>query len=434
MLNSEFWILTQEDIMPKLFIEDLDVKGKRVLMRVDFNVPLGKDGRVADDSRIQAALPSIRYAIDRGGTLILMSHLGRPGGRVVPSLSLRPAADRLSELIGKDVAHLGDCVGPEVDEFVRDMEPGSIAVLENLRFHPEEEENDESFSKALASLGDVYVNDAFGTAHRAHASTVGVTRFIAKAAMGYLMRAEVKYLGGLLVNPRRPFVVILGGAKISTKIGVIRNLLKKADCMLIGGAMSYTLLKAEDVPVGSSLVEAEKLPLASDLIRAVAADGRVLILPIDHLVAREVAEGAETKLDGGCLVLPVDHLIARKVAPGAETKLVGRNGIEEGWLGVDIGPGTVDLYGKKIAAAGTIFWNGPMGVFEIDAFARGTEAIARKIADSEAVSVVGGGDSVTAINKFGLGDKISHISTGGGASLELLEGKELPGIAALTDK
>lgn len=396
-------------LMPKLFIEDLDVKGKRVLMRVDFNVPLGKDGRVADDSRIQAALPSIRYVIDRGGKLILMSHLGRPDGKVVPSLRLKPAALRLSELLGKDVTPLGDCVGPEVEGFVRNMGPGSAAMLENLRFHAEEEENDESFSQALASLGDVYVNDAFGTAHRAHASTAGVTRFVAKSAMGYLMREEVKYLGELLASPKRPFVVILGGAKISTKIGVIRNLLKKADSMLIGGAMSYTLLKAEGVPVGSSLVEAEKLPLASDLMRSAAADGRGLMLPVDHLAARKVAEGAETKL-------------------------VGRDGIEDGWIGVDIGPRTVAAYGEKIAAAGTIFWNGPMGVFEIGAFAGGTEAIAQKIADSKAVSVIGGGDSVTAVNKFGLGGKITHISTGGGASLEFLEGKELPGIAALTDK
>ncbi len=395
--------------MPKLFIEDLDVKGERVLMRVDFNVPLGKDGRVVDDSRIRAALPSIRYAIDHGGALVLMSHLGRPDGKVVPSLSLKPVAGRLSELIGKDVTPLGDCVGPKVEEFVRNMKPGSIAMLENLRFHPEEEENDESFSKALASLGDVYVNDAFGAAHRAHASTAGVTRFIAQSAMGYLMREEVKYLGDLLASPRRPFVVILGGAKISTKIGVIQNLLRKADCMLIGGAMSYTLLKAEGVPVGSSLVEEGKLSLASELLRAAASEGRELMLPVDHLVAKKVAEGSETKL-------------------------AGRDGIEEGWIGVDIGPRTVAVYGEKITAAGTVFWNGPMGVFEIAEFAKGTEAIALKIADAKAVSVVGGGDSVTAINKFGLGDRITHISTGGGASLEFLEGKELPGIAALTDK
>ena len=395
--------------MPKLFIEDLDVKGKRVLMRVDFNVPMGTDGRVADDSRIRASIPSIRYVVEHGGALILMSHLGRPDGKVVPSLSLKPVSMRLSEILGRPVAQLGDCVGAEVEKFVSGMKAGDIAILENVRFHPEEEENDEAFSKALASLGDVYVNDAFGTAHRAHASTVGVTHYIAKAAAGYLMRDEIRHLGDLLANPRRPFVAILGGAKISTKIAVIEKLMEKADDVLIGGAMSYTLLKAQGVPVGSSLVEMDRLALASSLMRT-AADRR-----------KE-------------LMLPVDHLIAKKVERGSETKLVGRDGIGDGWIGVDIGPRTIAIYGERIAAARTMFWNGPMGVFEIDEFAKGTEAIARKIADSTAVSVVGGGDSVTAINKFGLADRITHISTGGGASLEFLEGRELPGIAALTDK
>jgi len=394
--------------MPKLFIEDLDVKGKRVLMRVDFNVPLGADGRVADDSRIRASIPSIRYVVERGGTLILMSHLGRPEGKVVPSLSLKPVSMRLSEILGRPVSQLGDCVGAEVEKFVSGMKAGDSALLENVRFHPEEEENDEAFSKALASLGELYVNDAFGTAHRAHASTVGVTRYVTKAAAGYLMREETRYLGDLLAVPRRPFVVILGGAKISTKIAVIENLMEKADDLLIGGAMSYTLLKAQGVPVGSSLVETDKLALASSLIRTAAAGGRELMLP-------------------------VDHLIAKKVESGSEATLVGRDGIGDGWIGVDIGPRTVSLYGEKIAAAQTIFWNGPMGVCEIDEFAKGTEAIARKIADSNAVSVVGGGDSVNAINKFGLADMITHVSTGGGASLEFLEGKELPGIAALTN-
>ncbi len=395
--------------MEKLFIEDLDVRGKRVLMRVDFNVPVGADGRVADDSRIRASIPSIRYVLEHGGKLILMSHLGRPKGKVVPSMSLKPVSARLSEILKRPIAQLGDCVGSAVEKFVGEMAQGDVALLENLRFHPEEEENEENFSKALASLGDLYVNDAFGTAHRAHASTVGVTRYVSKAAAGYLMREEIKYLGDLLGSPRRPFVVILGGAKISTKIAVIENLTEKADDVLIGGAMSYTLLKAQGVPVGSSLVESEKISLASDLIRKAAARGKELMLPCDHLVAREVSKGSETKL-------------------------VGRDGIGEGWIGVDIGPRTVALYGEKIAAAGTIFWNGPMGVFEIEEFAKGTEAIALKIADSTAVSVVGGGDSVTAINKFGLADKITHVSTGGGASLEFLEGKELPGIAALTDR
>jgi len=394
--------------MAKLFIEELDVKGKRVLMRVDFNVPLGTDGRVADDSRIRASIPSIRYVVEHGGKLILMSHLGRPDGKVVPSLSLKPVSSRLSEILGRPVAQLGDCVGGGVEKFVSGMKQGDIALLENLRFHPEEEENDEGFSKALASHGDLYVNDAFGTAHRAHASTVGVTRYVSKAAAGYLMREEIRYLGDLLGSPQRPFMVILGGAKISTKIAVIENLMEKADDMLIGGAMSYTLLKAQGVPVGSSLVEAEKLTLASKLIATAAARGKELMLPVDHLIARKVAEGSETRL-------------------------VGRDGIGDGWIGVDIGPRTVALYGEKIAAARTIFWNGPMGVFEIGEFAKGTEAIALRIADSTAVSVVGGGDSVTAINKFGLADRITHVSTGGGASLEFLEGKELPGIAALTN-
>jgi 3-phosphoglycerate kinase len=394
--------------MAKLFIEDLDVGGKRVLMRVDFNVPLGGDGRVEDDSRIRAALPSIRYVVEHGGKLILMSHLGRPKGKVVRSMSLRPVAERLSELVGRPVLQLEDCVGEKATEAVAGMHPGDIVMLENLRFHPEEEKNDPSFSRELASLGDVYVNDAFGTAHRAHASTVGVTRYMSQAAAGYLMRDEIDYLGKLLARPERPFVAILGGAKISTKIGVIENLLAKADSILIGGAMSYTILKARGIPVGSSLVEEESLGVAASL---------------DDKARRQGKE----------LLLPVDHLVARKVEAGSETALAGEEGIGDGWIGVDIGPATVSLYGARIDAARTVFWNGPMGVFEIDDFAKGTEEIAKRIARSKAVSVVGGGDSVAAINKFGLANRISHISTGGGASLEFLEGIELPGIAALTD-
>lgn len=394
--------------MRKLFIEDLDLKGRRVLMRVDFNVPLSKrDGSVADDLRIRAALPSIRYVLDNGGSLVLMSHLGRPDGRVVPSLSLRPVSERLSVLLGRPVAQLGDCVGPAVEEFVRAMKPGDIAVLENLRFHPEEEENDPAFSRALASLGDVYVNDAFGTAHRAHASTAGVTRSMRQSAAGYLMRDEINYLGEAMAQPARPLVVVLGGAKISTKIGVISNLMGKADSLLIGGAMSYTFLKAQGIPVGASLVEADYCDLASHLLAQAARAGRELLLPVDHLVARKVEEGSETRL-------------------------VARDGIGDGWIGVDIGPATIEGYGRRIASAGTIFWNGPMGVFEIPQFARGTQAIARKIAASRAVTIVGGGDSVAAVNQLGLADRITHVSTGGGASLEYLEGKELPGIAALT--
>ncbi|MCX6355385.1 MAG: phosphoglycerate kinase [Candidatus Aureabacteria bacterium] len=395
--------------MAKLFIEDLDVKGKRVLMRVDFNVPLSKkDGSITDDSRIKASLPSIRYVIEHGGSLVLMSHLGRPDGKVVPALSMKPASERLSRLLGRPVAQLGDCVGPEVEKFVLAMKPGSIAMLENLRFHPEEEENEESFSRALASLGDLYVNDAFGTAHRAHASTAGVARYMKAGAAGYLMRDEIKYLGDLLRKPGRPFVVILGGAKISTKIGVIRNLLKEADCLLIGGAMSYTFLKAQRMPVGASLVEDDRLAEAASLVEQATREKKELLLPIDHLVARKVEEGSETML-------------------------VGANGIGAGWIGVDIGPGTIERYGEQIASAKTIFWNGPMGIFEIKKFSKGTEQIARMVAESGAVSVVGGGDSVAAINQLGLTDKITHVSTGGGASLEYLEGKKLPGIEALTD-
>ncbi len=395
--------------MAKLFIEDLDVKGKRVLMRVDFNVPIDGDGRVADDSRIRAALKSIRYVMGNGGKLILMSHLGRPKGKAVPSLTLRPVAGRLSELLRKPVTQLDDCVGDSVKRAVDEMAPGDVVLLENLRFHAGEEKNDPAFSKELASLGDVYVDDAFGSAHRAHASVVGVTNYISQAAAGYLMQRELNYLGEALKSPKHPFVAILGGVKISTKIGVIESLLAKADSVLIGGAMSYTFLKAEGVPVGSSLVEQDKLELAASLIRKARQEGKELMLPLDHLVARKAEEGSEKKV-------------------------VGRDGIEEGWLGVDIGPRTIDAYGGKISSAKTVVWNGPMGIFEIADFAEGTEEIAKKVAGSAALTIVGGGDSVAAINRFGLADKVTHVSTGGGASLEFLEGKELPGIAALSDK
>ena len=395
--------------MDKLFIEDLDVKGKRVLMRVDFNVPLDAGGRVTDDSRIKASLPSIQYVIGHGGKLILMSHLGRPKGKPVPGMSLAPASARLGELIEKPVRQLDDCVGERVREAVAAMAPGDVVMLENLRFHPEEEKDDPAFSRTLASLGDLYVNDAFGTAHRAHASTVGVTRFLSQSAAGFLMRDELSYLGKLLADPARPFVAILGGAKISTKIAVIESLMQKADRVLIGGAMSYTLLKAEGVPVGASLVEPEMLDVAKTILDKASRQGKALLLPVDHVVAERVEENS-----------PV--------------KTVGRDGIPDGWIAVDIGPRTVAWYGDEIAAARTVFWNGPMGVFEVPAFAAGTREIAKRIAASRAVSVIGGGDSVAAVHEFGLADKITHISTGGGASLEFLEGRELPGIAALTDK
>ena len=392
--------------MTKLFIEDLDVKGKRVLMRVDFNVPLDPSGRVADDSRIRAALPSIQYIVGHGGKLVLMSHLGRPKGKRVPSLSLAPVAARLSEILRQPVRQVDDCVGPKAAKAVAAMAPGDAVMLENLRFHPEEEKNDAAFSEELASLGDLYVNDAFGTAHRAHASTVGVTRFLPQAAAGYLMRDEMQYLGKLLSDPARPFVAILGGAKISGKIAVIENLMTKADRILIGGAMSYTLLKAEGIPVGASLVEPGMIETAAGILASAPARGGALLLPEDHV--------ASLKADG--------------TSP-AET--VGRDGIREGWIGVDIGPRTLARYGAEIDAARTIFWNGPMGIFEVPAFAEGTRGIARRVAEAKAVSVIGGGDSVAAVNEFGLAGKITHISTGGGASLEFLEGRELPGIAAL---
>lgn len=395
--------------MTKLFIEDLDVKGKRVLMRVDFNVPLDPSGRVADDSRIRAALPSIQYIVGHGGKLVLMSHLGRPKGKRVPSLSLAPVAARLSEILRQHVRQADDCVGPKAAKAVAAMAPGDAVMLENLRFHPEEEKNDAAFSEELASLGDLYVNDAFGTAHRAHASTVGVTRFLPQAAAGYLMRDEMQYLGKLLSDPARPFVAILGGAKISGKIAVIENLMTKADRILIGGAMSYTLLKAEGIPVGASLVEPGMIGTAAGILASAPARGGALLLPEDHV--------ASLKADG--------------TSP-AET--VGRDGIREGWIGVDIGPCTIARYGAEIDAARTIFWNGPMGIFEVPAFAEGTRGIARRVAEAKAVSVIGGGDSVAAVNEFGLAGKITHISTGGGASLEFLEGRELPGIAALTGR
>ncbi|MDD5556816.1 MAG: phosphoglycerate kinase [bacterium] len=395
--------------MRKLSIGDLDVRGKRVLMRVDFNVPLDPHGNVSDDGRILASIPSIRYVIDRGGMLILMSHLGRPKGKPVPSMSLAPVSARLGSLIDRPVRQCGDCVGEEVRGIVARMQPGQVVMLENLRFHPEEEENDPGFSRGLASLGDLYVNDAFGTAHRAHASVEGVTHHVAQAAAGFLMEKEIERLGGILSSPERPFAAVLGGAKISTKIAVIERLLDRADCVMIGGAMSYTLLRAKGVPVGGSLVEPDLEGVAAALLGKAARAGKALLLPVDHLAARAVEAGSETRLFDG-------------------------EGIGDGWIGVDIGPATVALYGERIGSSKTVFWNGPMGVFEIEDFASGTEEIARAVARPGVVSVVGGGDSIAALRTFGLEEKVTHVSTGGGASLEFIEGKTLPGIAALTDK
>lgn len=389
--------------MPKLSIRDLDLQNKRVFIRVDFNVPLADGGQtITSDKRIRASLPTIQYALDRGAAVILASHLGRPKGKPNPEMSLKPVARRLQELLGRPVTMAPDCVGPEVEAML--PEPGEVLLLENLRFHPEEEANDPEFSRKLASLCDVYVNDAFGSAHRAHASTVGMIRFVPKAAAGLLMEKELEYLTKVTGNPDRPCVAILGGAKVSDKIEVIQNLLKIADRVLIGGAMAYTFLRAQGKSAGKSLVEEDKIELARQLL--LAADGK-LLLPVDHVVADEPREGA------GYEVLEE---------------------IPAGKMGLDIGPKTVELYSREIARAKTIIWNGPMGVFEKPPFDRGTVAVAQAVAASGAVSVVGGGDSEKAVQSAGVADKITHISTGGGASLEFLAGLELPGVVALTEK
>ena len=393
--------------MTKLSVRDLDLRGKRVLMRVDFNVPLEK-GVITDDTRIRAALPTIKYIIERGGKLILMSHLGRPKG-VDPKLSLKPVSRRLSELLGKEVKMAPDCIGDEVQRMVAEMKEGDVILLENLRFHKGETENDPEFARELASLGDVYVSDAFGAAHRAHASTEGVTKFIPQAAAGFLMEKEIEYLSKAVQSPEHPFVVILGGAKVSDKIGVLTNMLERADAILIGGGMAYTFLKAQGYNVGKSIVEEDKLDLA-----------------------RQIMDEAKEK--GVEFKLPVTTVIADRFAPDANSKVVKSTEIPDGWLGVDIGPETVEEFSKVIGRAKMIVWNGPLGVYEFDKFAKGTVAVAKMLAESDAITIIGGGDCVAAVQKAGVADKMTHISTGGGASLEFLEGKELPGIAALTDK
>ena len=389
--------------MSKLSIRDLNLKNKTVFIRVDFNVPLAPGGQeITSDKRIRASLPTIQYALDHGAGLILASHLGRPKGKSNPEMSLKPAAVRLAELLGRPVKMAPDCVGPEVEKMR--PAPGEVLLLENLRFHAGEEKNDPGFSKQLASLCDVYVNDAFGSAHRAHASTVGMIQFVTQAAAGLLMDKELEYLTKATKNPQRPCVAILGGAKVSDKIEVIENLMKFVDQLLIGGAMAYTFLKAQGKPVGKSLVEDDKVELAKTLL---ARAGNRLMLPVDHVVAAELKEGA-------------DHRVVDEVP--------------DGMMGLDIGPETIDLFSAVIAKAKTIIWNGPMGVFEKPPFDRGTVALAKAVAVSGAVSVVGGGDSEKAIKSAGVADKISHISTGGGASLEFLSGIELPGVTALTEK
>lgn len=399
--------------MNKMTIRDLDVQGKKVLMRVDFNVPV-KDGVVGDDSRITAALPSINYVLENGGSLILMSHCGRPKGEKNMEFTLKPAADRLAELVEARVTLASDVIGDEVQSVVDAVKPGEIVVLENVRFYKEEEgkkctpEEQDAFAKELASFGDVYVCDAFGTAHRAHASMAVVTRYIEPCAAGFLLEKEIQYLGKTLEAPEKPFVAIIGGAKISGKIDVVTHLMDKCDAILIGGGMAYTFYKAMGKEVGGSLVEEDKVELAGEILKQ-----------------------AETK--GVKLMLPIDNKVADAFSADANTKVVGDQ-IEDGWMALDIGPETIKAYCAEVADAKTVVWNGPMGCFEMEPFAGGTFSVCEAVAESDSISIIGGGDSVSAVKKSGVADKMSHVSTGGGASLEFMEGKQLPGIVALSDK
>lgn len=399
---------TPTDILNKLTIEDLDIKDKRVFIRADFNVPLDENQRITDDRRIRSTLPTINYAIDEGAKVILTSHLGRPKGKINPHFSLAPVAKRLQRLLDKEVIFVDDCIGPKVENIVSKMKDGDVVVLENLRFHSEEESNDEGFARKLASLADCYVSDAFGSAHRSHASIVGIPKFLISAA-GFLLKKEIEYLKGVVTNPVRPFVAILGGAKASGKIGVLENLADKVNKVIVGGGMAFTFIKAAGYEIGNSLVEYDMLDLANSI--------------------REKLSKNNVKF-----YLPVDCVIAQSMETGVETKIVTTQEIPKGWRALDIGPASVRLFSEAIQDAKTIIWNGPMGVFEIDAFSRGTYSVAHSVADAYALTIVGGGDTDLAVHKAGVSDSISFISTGGGASLQLLEGKELPGIAALTDK
>ena len=396
------------DIFTKLTIEDLDIKGKRVFIRADFNVPLDNNLMITDDRRIRSTLPTINYAIDEGAKVILSSHLGRPKGKADPRFSLAPVAKRLQRLLNKEVLFAPDCIGSQAENLVSKMKEGDVLLLENLRYHPEEEKNDEEFARSLARLADVYINDAFGAAHRAHASTVGITKFLPSAA-GLLLKKEIEYLKGAIDNPVKPFVAILGGAKVSGKIGVLEHLVGRVDKVLVGGGMAFTFIKAMGYEIGDSLVEDAML---------------------------ETAERIRKKLieNGVKFYLPVDCVIAQEAEPGAVIKIVTTLEIPKGWKALDIGPASVKLFTVALHDAKTILWNGPMGVFEIDIFSRGTFDVARAVANAYALTIVGGGDTDLAVNRAGVSDAISFLSTGGGASLQLLEGKELPGIAALADR
>jgi phosphoglycerate kinase len=400
--------LSIKDVLNKLSIDELNIKGKRVFIRADFNVPFDDNLRITDDSRIRSTLPTVNYAIDEGAKVILASHLGRPKGKPDPRFSLAPVAKRLQRLLDKDVIFAPDCIGPQAEGIVSKMKDGDVVLLENLRFHPEEEKNEEAFAKGLAKLADFYINDAFGAAHRAHASTVGIPKFLPSAA-GFLMKREIEYLKGVVNNPVRPFAAILGGAKVSGKIGVLEHLESKVDKVLVGGGMAFTFLKAMGNEVGDSLVENEMIETAQRI--------------------RKKLKSAGIKF-----YLPVDCVVSQTLEPGAETKIVPTLEIPKGWRALDIGPATVKLFSEALSNAKTILWNGPMGVFEIDAFSRGTFSIAHAVADAYALTIVGGGDTDLAVHRAGVSDAFSFISTGGGASLQLLEGKELPGIAALTDR
>ena len=397
-------------MLNKKTVDDLQVKGKRVLVRCDFNVPV-KDGVITDDNRITASIPTIKKLLDEGAKVILCSHMGKPKGEVKPELSLAPVAVRLSEQLGVNVLFAKDdnVVGENAKKAVAEMKDGEVILLENTRFRKEETKNEDNFSEELASLADVYVDDAFGSSHRAHCSTVGVTKFVKESAVGYLMEKEIAYLGNAVNNPVRPFAAVLGGAKVSDKINVINNLLEKVDILVIGGGMAYTFIKALGGNIGNSLLEADKVDYAADMIKKAQEKGVKLLLPIDTVIVKEFKNEAESDI----------------VPTGL---------IPDGWMGVDIGPETIKLFSEALKEAKTVVWNGPMGVFEFSNFAKGTEAIAHVLADIDGTTIIGGGDSAAAVNQLGYGDKMSHISTGGGASLEFLEGKELPGVAAVDDK